>query len=87
MLTETGFLVSPQFKKMAKKGAGASYLRIDCEQFLLFSKFCSASQNKAEKKIDGSVLLAKKFSQVCQPALELSTKCFVLQKYLKGVSL
>lgn len=87
MLTETDFLVSPQFKKMAKKGAGASYLRIDYEQFLLFSKFCHASQNKAEKKIDGSVLLAKKFSQVCQPALELSTKCFVLQKYLKGVSL
>lgn len=42
---------------------------------------------KQKKKIDGSVLLAKKFSQVCQPALELSTKCFVLQKYLKGVSL
>lgn len=72
---------------MAKKGAVGSYLRIDCELFLLFSKFCRASQNKAEKKIDGSMLLAKKFSQVCQPALELSTKCFVLQKYLKGVSL
>ena len=42
---------------------------------------------KQKKIIDGSVLLAKKFSQVCQPALELSTKCFVLQKYLKGVSL
>lgn len=42
---------------------------------------------KQKKKIDGSVLLAKKFSQVCQPALELSTKRFVLQKYLKGVSL
>ena len=42
---------------------------------------------KQKKKIDGSMLLAKKFSQVCQPALELSTKCFVLQKYLKGVSL
>lgn len=42
---------------------------------------------KQKKKIDGSVLLAKKFLQVCQPALKLSTKCFVLQKYLKGVSL
>lgn len=38
---------------------------------------------KQKKKIDGSMLLAKKFLQV----LELSTKCFVLQKYLKGVSL
>ena len=36
---------------------------------------------KQKKKIDGSMLLAKKFLQVCQPALELSTKCFVLQKY------
>lgn len=42
---------------------------------------------KQKKKIDGNMLLAKKFLQVCQPALELSTKCFVLQKYLKGVSL